>query len=432
MKGHEFIKTVISNETPNKEQIQEDCHRLNLAQARASAPRPREPEPTVITLGQAEMRGHSRTAGTPRKRSLVPVLATAAAFALAIGTVSMLNAFRPDPDSGTLTPATSDSPATSAAASSTTAVSIAETPTAPSPVFVNQPGTPSETDEDGWFITVRDGWIYRIESNMPENYSGPTIVNLVRTREDGSDKTILDANINFAGNIIVPGNGWVYYWRGGANNSVHNGVYTNERHNGIFRVREDGTGRQKLTPASSGASFMIVGDRLFYYTAEHRSWECGRGVLSFIGNLYSMNLDGSDIVTVVDFDLPAQFDAVELARRDWIEENLWGDVRSGATVGTAHFGWLPQFVFEDDSFDWDAYFEMFPPIRGISSFYGLCEDGWIYFYDGCPDGYLMRVLPDGSEKQQSMRMEELDSRVWHSLEMAYMREVTPEHREFPE
>ncbi|MCL1866053.1 MAG: DUF5050 domain-containing protein [Oscillospiraceae bacterium] len=417
MNSHEFIKKVINEKIPGKEQIREECHReMDIINADSQI----NAKSTVIDVSQAEQIRVIKAPSFARTFAAV----AAAALVLTVGTVFALKVLSPENDIG-VSPSTDSATENQAASESATytegsqavtnAVTSAETATAAAnstditegiryiPYF-NALADSEYDEENERFITRRDGWVYYVEGNMPEGYSGSVIADVVKIREDGTGKTVLDAGINFASCITVPGDGWVYYWRQEVNNAVINGYYTGEAKNGIFRVREDGTGLTKLTPASSSNNFIILEDRIYYYTATNRAFADGREAHSFIGNLYSVKRDGTDVKTVADYNVPAQLDAVALAQRDWFDEtymsennesqdgyNIWKVAMSD------HFGVLPWNVYEDESFDWDAYFEQFPPIRGVSGFYGVDNDGWIILYDGDPDGLLVRVNPETGE-----------------------------------
>jgi hypothetical protein len=164
----------------------------------------------------------------------------------------------------------------------------------------------------GGIVAEHDGWIYFSDAHSSAQLNGADrslrgTVNLVKAYPDGSGQVVLDANLQYVSHITVPGDGWVYYWRQGAPSVYFNDVHQGEDEVGIFRIREDGTELTKLSPASVRPGFVITEGRIFYVANTHLTWET---VTEDCGNIFSMNTDGSDVVTVVDFKLSEQTKAM--------------------------------------------------------------------------------------------------------------------------
>lgn len=130
-------------------------------------------------------------------------------------------------------------------------------------------------------FAVSDGWYYG------QTWDDAGFSEFSKFRTDGSEKARLDIGVAY--NVIIQ-DGYVYY--------------TMMRHTsqGIYRVRTDGTGNEKLT--SVFGEFQIVGDQLYYVDQSYLySDDCAHSdditLPADTCHLYRCNLDGSDPVEII-------------------------------------------------------------------------------------------------------------------------------------
>jgi hypothetical protein len=363
MKGNKIIKTVVNDKMLNAEQLKAECHR-------------------AISLEEVQ-----ETTTAKRRISMQFAGVAAAAAVFVFGTVFMFRALAPESD-------VSDPLSTTQ--------SVAQTRQTAASALKNAPDGFIPT---GGFIAERDGWIYFSELYCnAENVdmSGPshidsTKTNLAKARLDGSDKTILDGDLIFVDNIVVPGDGWVYYMR----IADRVGEAGSERNNGLFRIREDGTMLSNLSPAGVNRNFVIVGERIYFIAGEPYTLPDERGgtvaYRSDFGNLCSVKTDGTDFVTLIDYDVPSQEEAYNTAFEEWKSQFDCECVNQ--IVGT-----IPDMPYECSE-NCSGYFSQsfdtlnFPSIDGAYTMY-YYKDGWLYYGDGAFEG-LRKVRPDGSDKQKA-------------------------------
>jgi hypothetical protein len=281
---------------------------------------------------------------------------------------------------------------------SSTAVSSSSNSSNTSPMVGSEGFIPK-----GGLIAEHDGWIYFNDkhsfkqSGFMDNGALKNTINLAKSRPDGSEKQILDGNIYDVGNIIVPGDGWVYYNRLGSENQWIGTENKHEKENGIFRIREDGTALSKISTSSVRSSFVIENDRIFF-TVESYLLQMNDEVFDTTsGNLYSMKTDGTDVKILVEYDVPTQNAQYIAVFESWKEQYGCECIhRETVVLGVVYNCGQDCTGFSNQDFDWS----IFPKIDGAQNVL-YYNDGWLYYTGGDMADSLRRVRLDGSESQNT-------------------------------
>lgn len=227
-----------------------------------------------------------------------------------------------------------------------------------------QMGNTNSNLSQGGYVTVSGEWIYRLDM-LDEKELG---TQLVKTKKDGSEKTVLAEDFPVAIQVL---DDWIYYVRMGTSSEDPDAY-------GIFRIKTDGSSRSRI--GEDMAVAMTVADDWIFYKRV-RMIDGTQKV-----DLLRCRLDGSDEKVI--------------SKEFFFDFQISGDrIIYNATVdnGTILYsmaidGSDPNQLIED-------------VIMGF-----LCEGGWIYFtvdatdynasQDPIPIFDLYKVKADGSDKSK--------------------------------